>query len=175
MMAAWRGTEVKTLRLPLGCLLAAAVGTCGPAAGEQLHPFQAADLRPPRSEKPEPSLSDRCRKMLDMQAAVYKGTRDLHKAVQGAPDRKPRPEDRQVARKLAAGEEAVAAQATKVIETLQTAKAAPAFGEVFQESRKDAESVRLRLEACDVGLDTQALERDVIETLRDMLASLKKG
>jgi hypothetical protein len=132
---------------------------------------------PPRASKPktpEPTLLERCRKMRDAQAAVNKRIRGLSEAIRGTPDKEPRPEDLKAARKLAAVEDDLIAQATATIDWLQAQRAAVAFAEVFQELRKDMRLVRDRLKRGNVGPQTQALAQDVAATLNEMILSLKK-
>jgi hypothetical protein len=167
-------------RMFLASLLAGAIGMCGLTAGEQPRPSQSNDLKEPnqlrdeKTERPLADLMDRCQKTLDMQVTVYDGTKGLHKVIQHTPDKKPRPEDQQASLKLAANERDIVLEATKAIDMLEAERAAVAVAEVLREVRKDMERLQLRLKGSDVGIDTQALEQDVIETLKDVISSLKK-
>jgi hypothetical protein len=164
----------------LTSLLAGAIGLCSLTAGERPRPFQADDLKEAnqlREEKTDQLLAGvkgRLQKMLDVQIAVYDDTKGLHKVIQDTPNKKPRPEDQQASRKLAANEKDLVSEATKAIDVLEAEGVAVAFTEVFREVRKDMERLQLRLKISDVGMDTQTLEQEIIETLKDMISSFKK-
>jgi hypothetical protein len=168
-------------RVVLASLLTGAIGLCGVTAGEPPRPPGAADpekaARKMREEKQDrllADLGDRLHKMLDMQNAVHDGTKALHKVIQDTPDKKPRPEDEEAARKLAATETDIINAATKAIDKLEAEEpGAGVFSEVFRSVRKDMERLRDRLMKGDVGTETQAAERDIIETLWDMTRALK--
>src|SRR5262245_22796033 len=148
-----------TFHLFLASLLAGGIGIGGLTAGE----------------KPRPSgFADRCQKILDLQIAVHEGTRSLHKVIQDTPDKKPRPEDQQAALKLVASQEDIILEATKAIDMLEAEKVAVTLLEVFREVRKDMERVQRRLKMSDVGMDTQAVEQEIIDALKEMNSALKK-
>jgi hypothetical protein len=112
--------------------------------------------------------------MLELQAAVSQGTRCLAWAIQTSADRKPGPDQRLVARRLAADEKQLVREATRAIEKLQADDYAPAFTEVFQQLRKDMERLRKRLQAGDVGEDTAALGQEILSDLDEMVRALRK-
>src|SRR5262245_55522497 len=100
-MARWR-------RLPMNApvlsasVLASALGVFAVAAGEPWQPkpddSKVADKVP--EQKHERLLADliaRCKKMLEMQTAVYKETVELHKIIEGNPGKQPRREDKRAA------------------------------------------------------------------------------
>jgi uncharacterized protein (DUF849 family) len=163
----------------LACLLTGAISICALPAAEQ--PRESNSDNPKKVKKlseEEPNrtldaLKDRCQKMLEMQIAVYDGTQGLHKVIEDAADKKPRAEDRLASLKLAADEKEIVLEAAKAIDTLEAELAAVAFPEVFREMRKDMKRVQRRLKNSDVGADTQAIEQDIIQTLREMVASFK--
>jgi hypothetical protein len=165
----------------LASLLAGVIGTGAPTAGEQPRaagsddPRKASALREEKGQRLPASLLSRCQKLLAMQIAVSAGTVDLHKVIEGTADKKPRPRDRRIALQLADNEKAIIVAATKAIDVLKAEGAAAAFREVFRGLRKEVKRVQRRLESSDVGTDTQALEAEVIDTLKEMIASLKKG
>jgi hypothetical protein len=164
----------------LAVVLAGAIGMCGFTAAEPPRPSPLDDLRKPnqlsegKTEQMLASLPDRCQKVLDKQMAVYDGTKKLHKVIQDTPNKKPRPADQQASLKLAALEQDLIREVTKVIDVLKAEETLTAFTEVFREVRKDMERLQLRLKRCDVGKDTQALEQDLIETFQEMIAGFKK-
>jgi hypothetical protein len=121
------------------------------------------------------TLADRCDKMLGMQLDVYNGTKDLHAVIEGNGDKKPRPEDMKVSLKLADKIKDLAEEATKAADQLEAETAAVAFPEFFRELRKDMERVQDCLKKSDVGSETQGIEMDIIQSLREMIAALKKG
>ena len=167
-------------RVFLTSLLAGAIGMCGLTAGEQSRrsqpdePKRANRLREEKTDRLLAGLADRSQKMLEMQIAVHDGTEGLHKVIQDARDAPRRPKDQQASLKLAANENDIVLEATKVIDMLEAEGGLAATTEVFRELRKDMERVQLRLKITDVGMDTQAIEQDIIDTLKEMISALKK-
>jgi hypothetical protein len=84
--------------------------------------------------------------------------------------KKPRQEDENEARRLAAVEKELLAELTKARDSTD----ADGFREVVRELRLDMERVQNRLNDTKVGAETQGIEQDVIETLKEMIAALKK-
>jgi hypothetical protein len=161
-------------------LLAGAITLSALTAGEPPRPPQADDpekvdrLREAEREQPLGALMRHCRKMLDRQIAVYNDTRNLQKVITGTAGKTPRPEDRRAALKLAADVKEIVAEATRAIDLLEAEGSAAAFREVFEALREHAQRVRRRLEVCDVGDTTQAIEQDIIDTLQEMIKSSQK-
>jgi hypothetical protein len=164
----------------LAVALAAALGTGGLTAAGPPRPARpgehqgASKLPPGTTDWTLARLDDRCEQMLERQSAVRDGARRLHQVIQGRPGKKPTPADRRSALELAAGQERLIAEATKAIESLEKEGAAEAFSEVFQVILKDMRRLRLRLKGGDVGPEAQAIGQDVIDTLREMILSLRK-
>ena len=153
-------------------LLAAAidVAACVPRTPAK-NPVQ---VRQEQTERPLSHLEKRCNKMLKAQVAVQKGMNELHQAIEKTADKKPRLKDRRAALKLARRVEESVKETTRLTKVLEK-DAAVAFPEVFRELQKDLKLVQSRLEKCDVGPATQAVQKDIIETLRDMTRALKKA
>jgi hypothetical protein len=166
-----RADVMKSLMLMLS-VLAATIGMCARATGEQPRPSKSNEVKP--GEKKAERLADRCQKMLDLQVAVFDGTRALNKVIEGHADKMPRPKDKQTAVKLLEKQKAVIVEATAAIEMLKTQGAAAAFPEVFEELRADMKRVQCRIDLNDVGSTTQAIEQDIIDTLREMIQALNK-
>ena len=161
-------------------LLALGSGQYGKAAGEQLRPSRSDDAEKVNGRDEEQTegflarLQERWQTMLDRQIAVSEGTRDLHRVIQGNPNRKPRPDDIQAALKLAAKQKEIVIEVTKVSDRLKGVDSAVVFNEVVHSLRQDMERLQQRLMNGDVGTDSQTLEQDIIETLRDMVTSHKR-
>jgi hypothetical protein len=163
----------------LASLLAGAIGLFDLTAGER--PPQAMSdvtkkvnpLPEAKVERPLGTLERRCQKMLTMQIAVSDGTADLHKVIKGTADQKPRPKDKEVSLKLSEKEKALIVEVTKTLNMLKAERMAVAIIEVFQDLRADMKRVQRRLKIGNVGIDTQAIEQDVIDTLKDMIKALK--
>jgi hypothetical protein len=128
----------------------------------------------PGETEPEQVLVH-CRKLLDAMTAVHDSTKSLHKRIEDTADKKPRPEELKAARELAGNVEASARVATKAIELLEADGSAVAILEVLRGVCEDVNRVQGRLAAGDVGPATQAIEQDVIDTLREMVEALEKG
>lgn len=121
------------------------------------------------------ALQARCEKMLVLQVKVQVGTEGIYKVVEGLADKKPNRQNQQDSLKLSDGEKEIVIEATKAIELLEAEGSAVAFPEVFQQVRQDMMHVQRRLEVTDVGLVTQAIEKDIVETLKEMIDALKKA
>lgn len=135
-------------------------------------------LRQVREEELErllAALQARCEKMLAMQVRVYNETVDIHKVVQTHADKQPDREDKLRAIKQGKEEQDIVLEATKAIQMLEAEGTAVAFPEVFQQVREDMKIVQRRLETSDVGTVTQAIETDIIDTLKEMVEALKKA
>jgi hypothetical protein len=135
-------------------------------------------LRQTREEELErllAALEARCRKMLEMQIAVLAGTEQTHKGVLSRVDAKPAREDQQSALKLSDNEKDIIKEADKAIQMLEEEGSAVAFPEVFQQVREDMKHVQRRLEVADVGEVSQAIEKDIIASLKEMIEALKKA
>src|SRR5688572_27612849 len=65
--------------------------------------------------------------------------------------------------------------ANVAIRLVEEEGSAVAFAEVFKQVRDDMEKVAKRLRVPDVGEVTQTIERDIIETLKEMIEALKKA
>jgi hypothetical protein len=119
-----------------------------------------------------PDILKRCQKMLDSQTAVLSNTRDLDKVIQPTAGKKASPEEKQAALKLATDEKKIVEEATKVIEILE-AEGVVAFTESCREMRKDMERLQQRLVGGVVGAGTQAMEQNFINTLKEIVMSLR--
>jgi hypothetical protein len=111
--------------------------------------------------------------MLDLETAIHDETRRLHKSIQDAPGRKPRPEDKKAALTLAAKQTNLIKETIRILDLLAAEGTAVAFPEVFQQVCDDMKLVRRRLTACDAGTDIQALQQDIIVTFKEMVEGLK--
>jgi hypothetical protein len=135
-------------------------------------------LRQMREEEMErllAALQARCEKMLAMQMQVLAGTEATEKSILGNPDQKPKHENKQESLRLSDLEKDIVVEANKAIEMLEAEGSAVAFPEVFMQVREDMKHVQRRLEVTDVGAVTQTIERDIIETLKEMIEALKKA
>ncbi len=119
-------------------------------------------------------LRARCEKMLAMQLRVHHGTWAVDRAIAGTDDQKPTPANVRDALHLAAEQRQIVREANKVIRMLEAEGSAVAFLEVFMQVRDDMEVARHRLNGTDVGRVTQAIEQDIIDTLKEMIAALTK-
>jgi len=158
-----------------------------PAVGDQQNAIDNLDqvrkkledlLRQTREEELDrllAALEARCRKMLEMQIAVLAGTESSHRAILSHADQKATREDQQTALKLSDNEKDIIGEANKAIQMLEEEGSGVAFPEVFQQVREDMKHVQRRLEIADVGDVTQAVEKDIIASLKEMIEALKKA
>jgi len=136
-------------------------------------------LRQTREEELErllAALEARCKKMLEMQIAVRDSTVATHKAMLSHPgDDNALRADRQASLKLSDHEKDIITEANKAIQMLEEEGSAVAFPEVFQQVREDMKHVQRRLEIADVADVTQAVENDIIASLKEMIEALQKA
>jgi len=132
-------------------------------------------IREEELEKLLSALQARCQRMLEMQIRVLAGTERVDKGILGTKDKKADRVHIQDSLKLSDDEKEIVLEASKAIEMLEAEGSAVAFPEVFQQVRSDMIVVQKRLGGTDVGKVTQAIERDIIETLKEMIEALKKA
>jgi hypothetical protein len=113
--------------------------------------------------------------MLMMQQQVLVGTEDLDKVIARNADKKPTAINKREALKLSDQEKDIVLEANKCIDILEAEGSAVAFPEVFQQIRQDMIHVQKRLELADPHVVTQGIERDIIDTLKEMIDALKKA
>src|SRR5262249_9071857 len=121
------------------------------------------------------ALQARCERMLQMQIEVYEGTVRVDKAIGENPDRKPNRGNDQKSQQLSDREGEIVLEANKAIQLLEAEGSAVAFPQVFEQVRDDMKTVQRRLNVTDVGVVTQAIEQDIIATLKEMIEALKKA
>jgi hypothetical protein len=132
-------------------------------------------LREEELERLLAQLQARCEKMLAMQIRVYNETKRIFEVVDGRPGKKSESEDQRASLAQSREEAEIVKEASKAIELLEAEGSAVAFPEVFQQVREDMRIVQRRLEITDVGVVTQGIESDIIDTLREMVDALKKA
>ncbi len=153
-------------------LLLTAISVSAVIAAQPVRP----DDQKAREKKQEGILTTllaRCQTMLDLQTAVHKDTVCLYKIIEGTADKKPRPEDKMAALKLADKMKEIVKEATRACEMLEGESVA--FPEVFQQVRNDMKQVQARLEKGDAGAGTLAFQADIIENLKEMVGSLGRS
>lgn len=127
-------------------------------------------LREEERERFLAMLESRFQKMLALQLVVYDGTVKLDKTPEA--ERSGRHSTRSL--QLARQEEEIAIEATKAITLLRDEGTAVAFPEAVEQMRDDMRLVVTRLERTDVGELTQAVEREIIDALEEMIDALQK-
>jgi hypothetical protein len=115
-------------------------------------------------------LEARFQRMLAMQLIVNDGTVKLDKTPEA--DRGSRHAARSL--QLARQEEEIAIEATKAITLLREEGSAIAFPEAVEQMRDDMRIVVTRLERTDVAELTQAIEREIVLALEEMIDALQK-
>jgi hypothetical protein len=121
------------------------------------------------------SLRTRCERMLELQTQVYDGTVPLHKDIAAQPGQAATRTQQQKALQLGDREGEIHKDADVAVRMLEEDGTVVAFLEVFRQVRDDVTHVERRLGKADVGTVTQTIETDVIDTLKEMIAALKKA
>lgn len=135
-------------------------------------------LREEEIERILAGLQLHCEKMRQMQMEVLADTLQVHRGMEENP--KKNPEANRNLRMKAVGELSpkegkIVEEATKVIQILEAEGSAVAFPEVFIQLREDMRTVERRLGQADAGTMTQAIEKDIIKILEEMIAALKEA
>ncbi len=116
------------------------------------------------------ALEARFRDMLARQQTVYNGTLGVAQVPES--QRNERHRNRSV--ELGRSEDEIALLADKALTLLKEEGSSVAFPEAIEQLRDDMRSVARRLERTDVAEITQGMERDIMETLEELIASLQK-
>jgi len=132
-------------------------------------------LREEEIERLLAQLQARCEYMLQMQKAVYEATVRLDKTIGEHADKKATRPDEQRSQQLADQEGVIAGEAEKAKGLLESEGTAVAFTEVFKQLIDDMKLVQKHLVKTEVGLFTQKVELDIIQTLEEMIEALKKA
>lgn len=132
-------------------------------------------LREEELERLLANLEARVAKMLQMQIEVYEATKSISSLVEKTELKKPEKSEIQKSQLQADKESEIIAEANKTIEILKSEGSAVAFPRIFEEVVIDMTRVRERLNKANVSSDTQAMETEIITTLKEMLEALKKA
>ena len=127
-------------------------------------------LREEERERFLAMLEARFQKMLALQKIVNDETVKLDKTPEA--ERSGRHSTRSL--QMARQEEAIAIEATKAITLLRDEGSAVAFPEAVEQMRDDMRIVVTRLERTDLGELTQAVEKEIVEALEEMIDALQK-
>jgi len=133
-----------------------------------------AQLRQEELERLLAALEARCHRMLQMQIAVQSGTISTFKTIEAAADKKPTRTEVQKGLKLEDDEREIVKEAKMARRLLETEGSAVAFPEVFAQLESDMNHVADLLHLTEVGFQTQTVEQDIIDTLKEMIEALKK-
>lgn len=132
-------------------------------------------LREEELERLLANLEARCARMLQLQIEVYEMTKRIDAIVQQQPDKKPTRSEDLKAGEQSAKEGQIVVEANKAIQLLQEEGSAVAFPLVLEDVRDQMRIVQARLFKTDVGAFTQSIEEDIIASLKEMVAALKKA
>jgi hypothetical protein len=116
------------------------------------------------------TLEARCRKMLEMQQAVEEATARLDEVPS---EKRTRVEEQQAAT-LSRREQEIANEADQALLILREDGTAIAFYEAFVQIREDISSIVSLLAKVETGALVQGIEADVVASLEEMVAALKK-
>jgi hypothetical protein len=112
-------------------------------------------------------LNERGQKLLDLQQTVHHRTVVLAKAFKSTP------EDRLASITLAQSQKAIVAEATSAVDMLKEEGAAGAIVELLQLLREDMRRIQQRLERGEIGPETQAIQAETIDTLKELVWALR--
>jgi hypothetical protein len=132
-------------------------------------------LREEELERLLAGLEARVAKMLQMQIEVREATVAIDAIVQKGMSGKPEKAEIQKAQVQADKESEIIAGGRAVVEILRSEGSAVAFPRVFEEAVVDMNRIKERLNLARTGEDTQFLEQQVIDALREILETLKRA
>ena len=133
-----------------------------------------AQLREEELERLLAALQQRCERMRAMQIEVRNETISVFKVCEASSDKKPTRTEVQKSLGLSDKENEIVREASKAMKLLEAEGSAVAFFEVFSQVRGDMQTVAVRLQKTDIGVVTQTIEQDIIDTLGEMIEALKK-
>ena len=113
--------------------------------------------------------------MLHLQKEVYEGTVRVDKSIGENPDKKATRPEEQKSQQLADREGLIVQEATRTKNLVESEGSAVAFAEILTQVVDDMKLVQKSLNKTDVGLFTQKVELDIIQTLEEMIEALKKA
>src|SRR5262249_30582949 len=121
------------------------------------------------------NLEARVAKMLQMQIEVYEATKAIDAIVQKSETKKPEKPEIQKSQVQADKEGDIIAEANSAIDILRGEGSAVAFPRIFEEVVIDMGRVKERLNAAKVGKDTQFIEEQIIDALKEMREALARA
>lgn len=132
-------------------------------------------IREEETERTLAALQQRCEQMLQMQTEVYDGTVKIDRTIAESSDGKPTRADEQKSVALSNREGEIINICDKCIQLLQAEGSSVAFAHVFIDVRGEMVIVQNRLGRANVDTVTQRHEEEIINTLKEMIAALKKA
>jgi len=119
------------------------------------------------------ALERRLSRMLAKQTKLFKQTLSLHNRLKEVTGKVPRALQDQ-GRQLGDGEADLAAEAEKILEIMREEGTTVVIPDVIDDMRKDLDGLAARLTRLDTGDYTRAVQRDVIETLKELIEVIKQ-
>jgi hypothetical protein len=113
--------------------------------------------------------------MLARQTDIRKSAAALAKAIDAAPNKKPTPAQLKESTQLSVSQKKTLTEATEALELLKEERVRGAVPEVFRQLREDAVALEKRFRAADFDNITKTIAGDMVETLTELVAALKKA
>jgi hypothetical protein len=133
---------------------------------------QYSQARAEQIERLLSGLQTRCQRMFDMQTTVRNETVSIFQAQNEGGDRSALDEKSQ---QLADDEDKIALEAHRATRLVEEEGTTLALPEVFYQLRRDMIGVANRLRKNDFSVVTQAIQQDVLDTLRETTDAIKKA
>lgn len=121
------------------------------------------------------NLEARVARLLQMQIEVYEATKAIDAVVQKSASRKPEKPELQKSQVQADKEGDIIAEANAALDILRSEGSAVAFPRIVEEVVIDMGRVKERLNAANVGQDTQFIEEQIIDALKEIRAALARA
>jgi ribosomal protein L29 len=118
------------------------------------------------------ALERRFDRMLQQQTRIFKETLSLHLRLKDSPTPPRAVVDK--AQQLGDGEAELSVEAEKVLEILREEGTTIVIPDVIEDMKRDLSGLATRLRKLDAGDYTQAVQQDVMETLRELLEVIKE-
>lgn len=118
------------------------------------------------------ALERRFGRMLQQQTKIFKETLSLNLRIKDSPTPPRAAVDK--AQQLGDGEAELSAEAEKVLDILREEGTTVVIPDVVEDMKRDLDGLAVRLRKLDAGEYTQAVQQDIMETLRELIEVIKE-
>lgn len=118
-------------------------------------------------------LEKEAQSLLKLQLEIQTDTLNVRNQIEKSDDKKPPIRDVLAIEKIAKLQSANVTATKKMLKALDNEKTAVAFTQVMEEILKDMQAVEKNLEKNDLGAATTQIQKDLVESLKDVVRALR--